>query len=331
MYAGNLKITELFGLSPLSKGMREAALTFRGDGSTPPSRFDRTSLRILQPRLSFSLWLGRAAAGRRVPIYNFFCRTQPPPELGWSVRVTVARDYRGLQATYDSHNGTDFAVPPGTTVVAAAPGRVLRVSSEFHRGGLKVFIDHGRSRITSYNHLARALVRPGDLVTRGQPVALSGMSGIDGLLTFPFSTPHVHFNVWQDGVHTDPFAADGEVSLWRAHNDPRPWDSATSGSSSRAPDETPYEPTPWNASAVQEAVEACIHEEARADIESGEDLPRRAMNAHFQMTYFPTRFRERPRLFDGSFPREPFLDLPFSRDDFDGVVFPSEERSRVRS
>jgi murein DD-endopeptidase len=321
VYSSNIEFSELFGLSPWRKGLREAVLTFRGDGATPPSRFDLTSLRILQPRLSFPLWLGRPAAGRRVPIYNFFCRTQPPPELGWSVRVTVARDYRGLQATYDSHNGTDFAIPPGTTVVAAAAGRVLRVSSEFHRGGLKVFVDHGRSRITSYNHLARAMVRPGDLVTRGQPIALSGMSGIDGFLAFPFSTPHVHFNVWHDGVHTDPFAAEGEVSLWRVRNDPKPWDGA--------PDDAPYEPTPWNASAVQRAVDACVHEEARADIESAGDLPRRAMNAHFQMTYFPTRFRERPRLFDGSFAREPFLDLPFSAADFDGVAFPSEERSRV--
>ncbi|MBK8180989.1 MAG: peptidoglycan DD-metalloendopeptidase family protein [Planctomycetes bacterium] len=264
MYTGNIKITELFGLSPWRKGLREAALTFRGDQATPPSRFDLTSLRILQPRMSFPLWLGRPASGRRVPIYNFFCRTQPPPELGWSVRVTVARDYRGLQATYDSHNGTDFAVPPGTTVVAAAPGRVLRVSSELHRGGLKVFIDHGGSRITSYNHLARALVRSGDVVRRGQPIALSGMSGIDGLLAFPFSTPHVHFNVWHDGVHTDPFAAEGEVSRGVSATTPRP-----RAAQATTPGTSPLPGTRGRGAGLS----VCIHAGARADIESGEDLP----------------------------------------------------------
>ena len=36
-----------------------------------------------------------------------------------------ARDFLGTQLTYDSHNGTDFAIPLGTVVVAAAPGVVL--------------------------------------------------------------------------------------------------------------------------------------------------------------------------------------------------------------
>jgi hypothetical protein len=63
------------------------------------------------------------------------------------------RDFRGGTLTYDSHNGTDFAVPPGTIVVAAAPGRVLRASSEFNRGGLKVFVD-----ATSVMYLQGAVV-----------------------------------------------------------------------------------------------------------------------------------------------------------------------------
>lgn len=322
MYGIQITIQELFGLSPLDVRLKEALLGLRGDGATPKTRFDLTSLRILQPRMSFPLWLGDRVSGRRVPIYNFFCRTQPPPEEGWSLRVTQARDYRGLQATYDSHNGTDFAVPPGTMVVAAAAGRVLRVSNEFHRGGLKVFIDHGRGLFTSSNHLARSYVEPGEVVRRGQPIALSGYSGMDGVLAFPFSTPHVHFNVWRGGEYVDPFARDDEVSLWRTRNDPRPWDGAG--------DPWSYEPTPWDAAAIDEALSACIHDGARADILSGRDLAERGMNAHFQLSYFPTRFSSRPRLVSASWPPEPSLDLPFSIADFDGVAFPSDERSRVR-
>jgi murein DD-endopeptidase len=151
-------------------------------------------------------WLGRRRADRRVPIYNLFNRTPTPIADGWSVRKTQVRDFRGGTLTYDSHNGTDFAVPPGTIVVAAAPGRVLRVSSEFNRGGLKVFVDHGRGLVTTSNHLGRALVRDGDLVRRGQPIALSGASGIDMFLMFPWNVPHVHFNVWLNGEPVDPFA-----------------------------------------------------------------------------------------------------------------------------
>src|SRR6185369_4667667 len=139
----------------------------------------------------------------------------------------------GGTLTYDSHNGTDFVLPVGTVIVAPAPGKVLRVSSEFNRGGLKVFIDHGRGLATTSNHLARALVREGQTVRRGEPIALSGYSGIDSLIAFPFSAPHLHFNVWLDGAYVDPFAVEetptpppqapalpGETPLWKDGNDP---------------------------------------------------------------------------------------------------------------
>ncbi|HSQ61877.1 MAG TPA: M23 family metallopeptidase, partial [Polyangiaceae bacterium] len=154
-------LVEALGLRPLGKTLGDAWIAVRGDGSTPKSRFDLTSLRQFQPRYAVPLWLGRKPRGRLVPVVNLFNYRQPPPELGWSVRVTDVRDFRGGRNTYDSHNGTDFAIPPGTEVVAAAPGRVLRVSSEFHRGGRKVFLDHGRGLVTVYAHLARPLVEPG--------------------------------------------------------------------------------------------------------------------------------------------------------------------------
>lgn len=186
---------EVFGLSPLTLRAREALLALRGGTGVPRSRFGLSSLRILRPALGVSTWLGRRRADRRIPIYNLFNRTPTAVEQGWSVRKTQVRDFRGGTLTYDSHNGTDFAVTVGTIVVAPAPARVLRVSSEFNRGGLKVFLDHGRGLTTSSNHLARALVRVGDEVERGQPIGLSGYSGIDGFVAFPWSVPHVHFNV----------------------------------------------------------------------------------------------------------------------------------------
>lgn len=316
-------IAECFGLLPLDVRLREALVTLRGDATTPKTVFDTTSLRVLQPRLSLPLWLGINPFGRRIPIYNFFSHARPPLELGWSVRVTQARDFRGLAATYDSHNGTDFAIPPGTTVVAAAPGRVLRISSEFNRGGLKVFVDHGGGLMTSYNHLSRTLARVGQDVGRGEAIALSGMSGIDGLLLFPLSTPHVHFNVWLNGDYVDPFAREGEVSLWRTPNAPTPHEGAV-GSGDEG-----WAPTAWDAEAVEQVLSACVHEGAREDIASRTEPGERAMAAHFQQAYFPTRFRRLTVLTGDRGERAPRLDLPFSRDDFDGVVFPSEARSRV--
>ena len=59
------------------------------------------------------------------------------------MRKTQVRDFRGGTLTYDSHNGTDFATAPGTVIVAPAAARVVLVVSEFHRGGLKLLLDHG--------------------------------------------------------------------------------------------------------------------------------------------------------------------------------------------
>ena len=308
-----LSASEVFGLSPLRTRAREALLTFRGDALTPKSRFDHTSLKVLRPRLSIALWLGRNPTGRRVAISNFFSHVQPPPELGWSVRVTTARDFRGKQGTYDSHNGTDFAVSPGTTIVAAAPGKVLRIASEFNRGGLKIFIDHGHGVVTTSNHLGRSLVTVGQVVERSEPIALSGVSGIDGFLLFPFSAPHTHFNVWLNGTPVDPFSIGDELSLWRGGNNPCPWQG-------EAIDET-FKPTDWSEARVESAIKSCLHAAARHEMHSYKDLGERAMAVLFHANYYPTRFGGAPRLYNASYERAPLLTLPLSSRDFDGIAW----------
>lgn len=74
------------------------------------------------------------------------------------------------------HNGTDFATPMRTPVVAAGDGVVSRVIR--HRyAGLYIEIKHGRKYRTRYLHLNKAYVRKGQKVSRGQKIALSGNSG----------------------------------------------------------------------------------------------------------------------------------------------------------
>lgn len=314
-------LVEALGLTPIDKTAREVLLALRGDGSTPKTRFGTSSLGLFHPRMGLTLWLGKKPAGRRVPITNFYNYRQPPPELGWSVRVTEVRDFRGGENTYDSHNGTDFAIPPGTTVVAAAPGTVLRVSSEYHRGGRKVLIDHGGGLVTSYNHLSRSLVGPGRRVKRGEPIALSGYSGIDALVGFPWVPPHVHFNVWLDGAYVDPFTPidRDEPSLWRRRNDPVPAPPSDLGD-----DRIP--PGDWDEAALTRARDACVHPGTRAELDGAATPEERAGATLMHLAYFPTRF-DRARLGAGfslyraPHPREPRLDLPFSHRDYDGIVF----------
>lgn len=284
MTARRLSVAETFGLSPLPLRAREAWFAVRGDASVPGTKFDLSSLGILHPRLSVRTWLGRRRADRRVPICNLVNRTPTPLDQGWSLRRTQVRDWRGGALSYDSHNGTDFAVPVGTQVVAAAAGVVLRVSSEFNRGGLKIFVDHGDGLVTTYNHLGRALVRVGQTVERGETIALSGYSGLDAVVVFPWSVPHVHFNVWLDGAYVDPFGAGDEGPMWMHGNDPRP---AAPGARDPAP---------------------------RPDLDAA------AMDALFVHNFYPTR-GARPIFYRTAHPRAPRLTLPFRGEDFIGVAY----------
>lgn len=304
-------LPEVLGLLPWRQRLREAAFAVRGDALTPGSRFDRTSLRILRPTWALACWRGRRPFRRLVPVYNLFNRTPTPEADGWSVRKTHVRDFRGGTLTYDSHNGTDFATPPGTIVTAPAAARVVAVVSEFHRGGLKILLDHGAGLLTTHGHLTRALVSPGAVVPRGAPIALSGASGLNFLVALGADPPHLHMNVWLDGLPVDPFAAPGETPLWRHGNDPLP---------GPADDDLP--PTALDADRVAAQLDACLDPALRTRLAAIPDLHTRALTTVFVRNYAPTRFtaaispyRDRPA-------RAPRLDLPFPAADYDGIWLP---------
>ena len=107
------------------------------------------------------------------------------------------------------HTGLDFPADTGTPIHAAAGGVVL--FSEAHpQYGNVVEVDHGRGLVTRYAHSSKVLVHAGDIVKRGQLIALVGTSGRS-------TGPHLHFEVLVDGVPQNPAKflalADGSAAL----------------------------------------------------------------------------------------------------------------------
>jgi murein DD-endopeptidase MepM/ murein hydrolase activator NlpD len=103
-----------------------------------------------------------------------------------------------IYGTVRLHAGMDLAAPSGTPVTAAADAVV--VSAAAHGGyGLAVVLDHGGALATLYGHLSRLLVRPGDVVRRGDRIGLVGSTGAS-------TGPHLHFEVRVSGTPTDPTA-----------------------------------------------------------------------------------------------------------------------------
>jgi len=106
----------------------------------------------------------------------------------------VQRAFNGkVQST---HQGLDFRVPPGTPVAAVNRGRIVLARPLFFEGNC-VVIDHGQGLLTLYLHLSKFLVREGDTVEKGQPIALSGGTG-------RATGPHLHLAVRWQGVYLNP-------------------------------------------------------------------------------------------------------------------------------
>jgi murein DD-endopeptidase MepM/ murein hydrolase activator NlpD len=295
---------------------RDAWRTLRGNPHQQPTRWGVSSVRIFKPRIGAATWLRVARADGRVPVYNYYNRNPAPLNQGYSVRVTHCRDYRGGQHTYDGHLGTDFACPIGTPIVTPAPGVVLRVATDIGYGGLKVCIDHGAGLFSTANHLSVCNTYVGQTVRRGDVVGLSGASGLEFVLCFPWVAPHLHFNTWLDGEAVDPYATTGEVSLWRRPNAPVPWDGTP------VEGDEPIRPSQWSAEGVDAAIAACRDPELRARALAFEDLDRRAAEVLVIRSYAASAFDDFPPLYERHHERRPWLDLPFRAENYRGAAEP---------
>lgn len=94
------------------------------------------------------------------------------------------------------HRGVDFAGKPGAEVVAVAAGVVIR-SKKVPDFGNVVEIRHTDGYSTLYAHNQKNLVKQGDVVSKGQAIALLGSTGRS-------SGPHVHFEVHRNGKIVNP-------------------------------------------------------------------------------------------------------------------------------
>lgn len=138
--------------------------------------------------------------------------------LAWPITFTptVTSPY-GAERIYNRgearwrHQGMDLRAPDGSRILAAADGVVVLARRHLALSGNTVLLDHGYGLVSAYFHLSHLAVKPGQRVAKGQPLGLSGHSGLsDG--------PHLHFELrlrgysvsptpWMQGQPPDPPAA----------------------------------------------------------------------------------------------------------------------------
>lgn len=131
-------------------------------------------------------------------------------ELDWPVSpergLTAFFHDSGYRAVFGvDHYATDIRANQGSPIYAPADGVVYNVVFDPKSTSYAyIMIAHRMGVMTLYGHVSEPGVKAGDYVTRGQIIGLTGAT--PGTVGSGYRTtgPHLHFEVWQDGVRVDP-------------------------------------------------------------------------------------------------------------------------------
>lgn len=113
--------------------------------------------------------------------------------------LSTAFNPEGLSSVSDgrTHKGIDLSTSSRILPIAAtAAGKV--VESNFHSGyGNYVLIDHGNGFTTMYAHNSENLVSVGDVVKKGDTIAMTGSTGQSTGI-------HCHYEIQLNGIYQNP-------------------------------------------------------------------------------------------------------------------------------
>jgi murein DD-endopeptidase MepM/ murein hydrolase activator NlpD len=118
------------------------------------------------------------------------------PSFRWPVHGRIISGF-GSKPNGAQNDGINLAVPEGTSIKAAEAGTVIYAGNELPSYGNLVLIQHADNWITAYAHASQILVQRGDVVTRGQTIALAGQTG-------GVTSPQLHFELRHGSTPVNP-------------------------------------------------------------------------------------------------------------------------------
>jgi murein DD-endopeptidase MepM/ murein hydrolase activator NlpD len=123
-------------------------------------------------------------------------REPTDPLFYWPVRGRILSVF-GAAAGGTHNDGINIAAPAGTVVNAAENGTVAYAGNELRGFGNLLLVKHADGWVTAYAHNEVLLVKVGDKIRRGQPIARVGASG-------GVAEPQLHFELRRGTKAVDP-------------------------------------------------------------------------------------------------------------------------------
>jgi murein DD-endopeptidase MepM/ murein hydrolase activator NlpD len=201
--AGLHQIIRENGLKPPSYGLyagQRLILPWRGavlptKAKNPPRRSTATHVRLpKRPEL-------RAPRPSPSPRVELRDPSAPPPKRAgrkfqWPVRGKVMSGF-GSKGGGLYNDGINIAAKPGQIVRAAENGVVAYAGNELRGYGNLLLVRHAGGWISAYAHNGTLMVRRGQVIKRGQPIARVGKSGA-------VARPQLHFELRRGRKAVDP-------------------------------------------------------------------------------------------------------------------------------
>ena len=132
----------------------------------------------------------------RITPARYWSTFQRPIPGGVTSAFGGKRMFNGETRSY--HRGVDLRGAAGTPVKALSDGKVV-IAENMYFAGNAVYIDHGQGVVSTYAHLSRLDVKPGEMVKAGRQLGLVGATG-------RVTGPHLHLGLNIMGTAVDPLS-----------------------------------------------------------------------------------------------------------------------------
>ena len=111
----------------------------------------------------------------------------------YPVEGTHTRDYD----PDNFHFGIDIATASNEVITSIADGTIVSASWTINHGYV-ISIQHAAGILSVYKHSSSVTKKSGDIVLKGDIVGTTGDVGLSS------SGPHLHLEIWKDGIPQDP-------------------------------------------------------------------------------------------------------------------------------